>query len=229
VSSGREPLVLVVDDDEGVRTALETALRHEALRVRAVQDGVRALAAAEADPPALIVLDVTMPGIDGVEVTRTIRGRGDDVPILILSARDGVDDRVVGLEAGADDYLTKPFALEELLARIRALLRRRPEHASSVVREAGTIRVDPVRRQATISGMELDLTGREFELLEAFVINPGIVLSREQLLDMVWGYSFDVKTNVVDVFIGYLRRKLEAGGHPRVIHTVRGQGFALRV
>ncbi|MEI7560788.1 MAG: response regulator transcription factor, partial [Actinomycetes bacterium] len=172
----KNPLVLVVDDDEGVRRALEMALKGEGLTVRAVQDGVRALAAVEIDPPAMIVLDVTMPGIDGVEVTRQLRGRGDNMPILILSARDGVDDRVVGLEAGADDYLVKPFALEELLARIRALLRRQPEHATRIVREIGPLRVDPQRRKASLNGRELDLTGREFDLLEVFASNPGIVL-----------------------------------------------------
>jgi two-component system response regulator PrrA len=221
-------MVLVVDDDEGIRRALERALRIEDLAVRSVQDGVRALAAVEADPPALIILDVTMPGTDGVEVTRELRGRGNDVPILILSALDGVDDRVIGLEAGADDYLTKPFALEELLARVRALLRRRPEHASKVVREIGPLRIDPAKRQAWITGHVIDLTSREFDLLETLAAHPGIVLSRDQLLEQVWGYSFDVRTNVVDVFIGYLRRKLEAGGAPRMIHTVRGRGFALR-
>jgi len=223
-----KPMVLVVDDDEGIRRALERALRIEDLAVRSVQDGVRALAAVEADPPALIILDVTMPGTDGVEVTRELRGRGNDVPILILSALDGVDDRVIGLEAGADDYLTKPFALEELLARVRALLRRRPEHASKVVREIGPLRIDPAKRQAWITGHVIDLTSREFDLLETLAAHPGIVLSRDQLLEQVWGYSFDVRTNVVDVFIGYLRRKLEAGGAPRMIHTVRGRGFALR-
>ena len=224
----KNPLVLVVDDDEGVRRALEMALKGEGLTVRAVQDGVRALAAVEIDPPAMIVLDVTMPGIDGVEVTRQLRGRGDNMPILILSARDGVDDRVVCLEAGADDYLVKPFALEELLARIRALLRRQPEHATRIVREIGPLRVDPQRRKASLNGRDLDLTGREFDLLEVFASNPGIVLSRERLLELVWGYSFDVHTNVVDVFVGYLRRKLEEGDRERLIHTVRGQGFALR-
>ena len=223
-----KPMVLVVDDDEGIRRALERALRIENLAVRSVQDGVRALAAVEADPPALIILDVTMPGTDGVEVTRELRGRGNDVPILILSALDGVDDRVIGLEAGADDYLTKPFALEELLARVRALLRRRPEYASKVVREIGPLRIDPAKRQAWITGHVIDLTSREFDLLETLAAHPGIVLSRDQLLEQVWGYSFDVRTNVVDVFIGYLRRKLEAGGAPRMIHTVRGRGFALR-
>ena len=190
-------------------------------------DGEQALAAVAAVPPAIIVLDVTMPGIDGVEVTRRLRGQGDDVPILILSARDGVDDRVAGLAAGADDYLVKPFAMEELLARLHALLRRRPDRAAVAI-AVGALRVDPRGRQATMDGALLDLTAREFELLEVLARHAGMVLSRQQLLEQVWGYTFDVQTNVVDVFVGYLRRKLEAGGHERIIHTVRGHGFVLR-
>jgi DNA-binding response OmpR family regulator len=176
----------------------------------------------------VIVLDVTMPKPDGVEVTRRLRGSGNDVPICILSARDGVDDRVAGLQAGADDYLVKPFAMEELVARLQALIRRRPEHASAMSREVGTLRLDPAARQAWIDGEELELTSREFDLLEALARHPGMVLSRPQLLEQVWGYTFDVQTNVVDVFVGYLRRKLEAGGRERILHTVRGQGFVLR-
>jgi two-component system, OmpR family, response regulator PrrA len=190
-------------------------------------DGEAALAAVRELPPAIIVLDVTMPGIDGVEVTRRLRGTGDDVPILILSARDGVDDRVAGLAAGADDYLVKPFAMEELLARLHALLRRRPDRAT-VALAVGPLRVDPRSHRAIMNSRLLDLTAREFELLEVLARHAGMVLSRQQLLEQVWGYTFDVQTNVVDVFIGYLRRKLEAGGEERIVHTIRGHGFVLR-
>jgi len=219
--------ILVVDDDAGIRLALERALRLEGFAVSQAADGEQALAAVAAEPPAIVVLDVTMPGIDGVEVTRRLRGQGDDVPILILSARDGVDDRVAGLAAGADDYLVKPFAMEELLARLHALLRRRPDRAA-VTLSVGPLRVDPRGRRATMDGRTLDLTAREFELLETLARHAGMVLSRQQLLEQVWGYTFDVQTNVVDVFVGYLRRKLEAEGEERIVHTVRGHGFVLR-
>jgi len=219
--------ILVVDDDAGIRLALERALRLEGFAVSQAADGEQALAAVAAEPPAIVVLDVTMPGIDGVEVTRRLRGQGDDVPILILSARDGVDDRVAGLAAGADDYLVKPFAMEELLARLHALLRRRPDRAA-VTLSVGPLRVDPRGRRATMDGRALDLTAREFELLETLARHAGMVLSRQQLLEQVWGYTFDVQTNVVDVFVGYLRRKLEAEGEERIVHTVRGHGFVLR-
>ncbi len=226
--TGTDPArVLVVDDDAGIRQALERALRLEGFAVSEAADGDEALAALASEAPALIVLDVTMPGIDGVEVTRRVRGQGDDVPILILSARDGVDDRVAGLAAGADDYLVKPFAMEELLARLQALLRRRPDRARVAV-SVGPLRIDPQRRLSTIDGRELDLTSREFELLETLARHAGMVLTRTQLLEQVWGYTFDVQTNVVDVFIGYLRRKLEANGEERIVHTVRGHGFVLR-
>lgn len=220
--------VLVVDDDAGLRQALERALRLEGYDVTEAADGEQALSRLGAAAPSLIVLDVTMPGIDGVEVARRVRAAGDDVPILILSARDGVDDRVAGLAAGADDYLVKPFAMPELLARLQALLRRRPERGS-VPREVGPLRIDPARRQAWMEGREVELTTREFELLQALADHAGMVLTRTQLLEQVWGYTFDVQTNVVDVFIGYLRRKLEADGAPRIIQTVRGQGFVLRL
>jgi len=219
--------ILVVDDDAGIRLALERALRLEGFAVSQAADGEQALAAVAAEPPAIVVLDVTMPGIDGVEVTRRLRGQGDDVPILILSARDGVDDRVAGLAAGADDYLVKPFAMEELLARLHALLRRRPDRAA-VTLSVGPLRVDPRGRRATMDGRALDLTAREFELLETLARHAGMVLTRQQLLEQVWGYTFDVQTNVVDVFVGYLRRKLEAEGEERIVHTVRGHGFVLR-
>jgi DNA-binding response OmpR family regulator len=227
VTVGGDPHVLVVDDDSAIRQSLERALRLEGFAVSTAPDGERALEDVARTPPSVIVLDVTMPGLDGVAVTRRLRGHGDDVPILILSARDGVDDRVAGLAAGADDYLVKPFALPELVARLQALLRRRPER-ERLEMEVGDVRVDPRRRTAWRGARELDLTSREFDLLEALALHGGMVLTRQQLLEQVWGYTFDVQTNVVDVFVGYLRRKLEADGEPRALHTVRGQGFVLR-
>jgi len=189
--------------------------------------GREALDAVAQRPPAVIVLDVTMPDVDGVTVVRRLRAGGLDVPVCILSARDDVADRVAGLQAGADDYLVKPFAIAELTARLHALLRRRgtPGGAPLVV---GDVVVDARRHAATRAGRDLGLTRREFDLLEVFARHPGQVLSREQLLRLVWGYSSDVETNVVDVFVGYVRRKLEAAGEPRNLHTVRGIGWVLR-
>ncbi|MGH8903534.1 MAG: response regulator transcription factor [Egibacteraceae bacterium] len=221
------PRVLVVDDDAAIRVALERALRLEGFAVSTADGGVAALAEVARAEPDLMVLDVAMPDLDGVAVVRRLRGEGVDLPICILSARDEVDDRVAGLQAGADDYLVKPFALAELVARIYALLRRRPADAT-VPLVVGDLHVDPARRVVRRGGEPVDLTRREFDLLEAFARQPGIVLSRTQLLEHVWGYDFAVDGNVVDVFVGYLRRKLEAGGRPRLIHTVRGVGFVMR-
>ncbi len=223
----RLPHVLVVDDDEAIRTALERALRLEGFAVSTVPGGRAALDAVEDHPPDVVVLDVAMPDLDGVAVTRSLRGQGVELPVLILSALDEVDDRVAGLQAGADDYLVKPFAVDELVARLHALLRRRPTPLSVPLR-IGDVLVDPARHVARRGDRELDLTRREFDLLETFARHAGIVLSRSQLLSEVWGYDFAVDGNVVDVFVGYLRRKLEAGGDPRVLHTVRGVGFVLR-
>jgi DNA-binding response OmpR family regulator len=220
--------VLIVDDDDALRRALSRNLRLEGFQVTDARDGRSALDAVRAGPPDVIVLDVTMPGIDGVEFTRRLRAVGDDVPILILSARDGVEDRIVGLEAGADDYLVKPFIPRELVARLRALLRRRPEPAPDTAAVIGALRIEPERQQAFIGPRELRLTKREFDLLAALATRPGVVFSRAELLRRVWGYPDDVHTNVVDVFVGYLRRKLEADGEARVIQTVRGRGFTLR-
>lgn len=221
------PSVLVVDDDESIRVALERALGIEGFVVSSVPGGRDALEAVEHDPPDVIVLDVAMPDLDGVAVTRALRGQGLRLPILVLSALDEVGDRVAGLQAGADDYLVKPFAVDELVARLHALLRRRPE-AARVPLRVGDVLVDPARHVARRGDRDLDLTRREFELLEAFARHAGIVLSRDQLLSQVWGYDFAVDGNVVDVFVGYLRRKLEAAGEPRALHTVRGVGFVLR-
>ena len=223
-----EPLVLVVDDEATVRQALERALRLEGFAVTTAADGHAALAAVAQRPPAVIVLDVMMPGLDGVSVVRRLRGDGIDVPVCMLSARDEVEDRVAGLQAGADDYLVKPFAIAELTARLEALLRRRGAEGAGP-HMAGDLVVDPRRHIATRAGRELGLTRREFDLLDVFVRHPGQVLSRDQLLSLVWGYTTDVETNVVDVFVGYVRRKLDAAGTPGVIETVRGVGFVLRV
>lgn len=192
-----------------------------------VDGGRAALEAVERERPDVVVLDVAMPDLDGVSVTRRLRGGGETLPILILSARDEIGDRVSGLQAGADDYLIKPFALAELVARLHALLRRRTE-ALLVPLHAGDIFVDPTRRMARRGDRQLQLTRREFDLLATFARHAGAVLSRPQLLSQVWGYDFAVDGNVVDVFVGYLRRKLEEEGEPRVLHTVRGVGFVLR-
>jgi DNA-binding response OmpR family regulator len=221
------PEALVVDDDPTIRKALERALSLEGFAVRLAEGGRRALQQVDEHPPSIIVLDVAMPDLDGVAVTSRLRSGGVEVPICILSARDEIADRVAGLEAGADDYLVKPFALEELVARMHALLRRVPS-AGAVPLRVGELTVDPVRRIARRADRDLELTRREFELLLELALHAGIVLSRAQLLERVWGYDFEVDSNVVDVFVGYLRRKLEAGGEPRILHTVRGVGFVLR-
>jgi DNA-binding response OmpR family regulator len=229
------PLVLVVDDDAAIREALERALRLEGFAVGVAEGGRAALAEVARRPPAAIVLDVTMPDLNGRVVCARLRSDGVRTPILILSARDEVDDRIAGLQAGADDYLVKPFAVEELVLRLRALLRRAGEDAAedgaadpSAPVAVGDLVVDPAARSVRMAGREVELTRREFELLEVLARNPGIVLSRDRLLELVWGYDWAADGNVVDVFVSYLRRKLEAEGEPRMIQTVRGVGFVLR-
>ena len=221
-----QPDVLVVDDDEDIRVSLDRGLRLSGFDVRTAPDGESALRAVADRTPDCVVLDVGLPGADGVGVVETLRARGLAVPVLMLSARSSIDDRVTGLAAGADDYLVKPFALAELVARLRALLRRIPTGAPSGL-TVGPLTVDPARRRADVDGRPVELTRREFDLLETLARNAGIVLSRERLLELVWGYDFAVDTNVVDVFVSQLRRKLEAGGAPRLVHTVRGIGFTL--
>jgi DNA-binding response OmpR family regulator len=221
------PLVLVADDDAAIRTALERALRLEGFAVEVAEGGRRALELVETSRPGVIVLDVVMPDLSGVRVVSRLRERGIETPVCILSARDQVEDRVAGLEAGADDYVVKPFDLEELVARLRALLRRVPSNETGLLR-VGDLIVDPTKRSVTRAGRGVELTRREFELLEELARHRGVVLSRQQLLERVWGYDFEVDGNVVDVFIGYVRRKLEAAGESRIIHTVRGVGFVLR-
>jgi two-component system, OmpR family, response regulator PrrA len=220
------PDVLVVDDDEDIRVSLDRGLRLSGFTVRTAADGEAALHAVAGRVPDCIVLDVGLPGRDGIGVVEALRRADVTVPVLMLSARTSVDDRVTGLAAGADDYLVKPFALAELVARLRALLRRVPTAGPSAL-TVGPLTVDPARRRAAMDGAPVELTRREFDLLETLARNAGIVLSRERLLELVWGYDFAVDTNVVDVFVSQLRRKLEAGGAPRLVHTVRGIGFSL--
>jgi DNA-binding response OmpR family regulator len=227
------PLVLVVDDDDAIREALERALRAEGFSVVTAPGGRAALESVARRVPAAVVLDVTMPDLNGRTVCARLRADGIRTPILILSARDEVEDRIAGLQAGADDYLVKPFAVEELIARLWALLRRAgadPAPTGEPVAEivVGDLVVDPAARSVTRAGRPVDLTRREFELLDVFARNPGIVLSRNRLLELVWGYDWAADGNVVDVFVSYLRRKLESGGEPRMIQTVRGVGFVLR-
>jgi two-component system response regulator PrrA len=220
------PDVLVVDDDEDIRVSLDRGLRLSGFAVRTAGDGDAALRAVAERVPDCIVLDVGLPDRDGVAVVEALRRDGVPVPVLMLSARTAIDDRVTGLAAGADDYLVKPFALAELVARLRALLRRVPAAAPAGL-TVGPLVVDPARRRVTVDGAPVELTRREFDLLETLARNAGLVLSRERLLETVWGYDFAVDTNVVDVFVSQLRRKLEAGGAPRLVHTVRGIGFTL--
>ncbi|MCD6727870.1 MAG: response regulator transcription factor [Solirubrobacteraceae bacterium] len=230
------PLVLVVDDDAAIREALERALRVEGFAVETAPGGRAALEAVARRPPAAVVLDVAMPDLNGRAVCARLRADGVRTPILILSARDEVEDRVAGLQAGADDYLVKPFAVQELVARLRALLRRAGDAppAGAAGGDAqpslviGDLVVDPAGRTVERAGRPVELTRREFELLEALARNAGIVLSRERLLELVWGYDWPADGNVVDVFVSYLRRKLEAHGEPRILQTVRGVGFVLR-
>jgi len=222
------PLVLLVDDDPAIRRTVASGLELEGFSVVSASGGRAALEAVARVHPAVVLLDLTMPDLDGLEVLARLRDGGDQVPVCILSARDEIDDRVRGLQAGADDYVVKPFAMEEVAARVQALLRRRPSGASEAV-EVGDVRLDPRARTAWRGDRELELTRREFELLHLFLRHAGEVLDRRRLHEEVWGYTFDPRTNVADVFVGYLRRKLEAGGEPRVLHTVRGVGFVLRI
>src|SRR3954468_15123094 len=221
--------VLVVDDDVAVRESLRRALRLEGYEVELAADGGEALQllGANGDDPDLVVLDVLMPNVDGLEVCRQLRRTGRRVPVLMLTARDEVADRVAGLDAGADDYVVKPFALEELLARVRALLRRAADEAVDVLHFAD-LELDPATREVRRDGDLIELTRTEFALLELFMLNPRQVLTRSIIFERVWGYDFGFGSNSLDVYIGYLRRKTEAGGKPRLIQTVRGVGYALR-
>jgi two-component system response regulator MprA len=220
--------ILVVDDERAVRESLRRALELEGYEIELADDGLGALAALEAGgEPDAMILDVLMPGLDGLEVARRLRREGSRVPILMLTARVEVDDRVAGLDAGADDYVTKPFALDELLARVRALLRRSHEDGTGKL-SFGDLELDPGTREVTRDGAAVELTRTEFSLLELFMRNPRQVLTRSVIFERVWGYDFGFGSNSLDVYIGYLRRKTEAGGKPRLIQTVRGVGYALR-
>ncbi len=221
--------VLVVDDEPAVRQALDRALRFEGYETEMAEDGSAALSAHAQAPADAVVLDVAMPRMDGLEVCRRLRSAGDGVPILLLTARAAVDERVAGLDAGADDYLVKPFALEELLARIRALLRRNAPLSDNEVLRFADLSLDPGTRDVRRGGRRIELTRTEFLLLELLLRNPRQVLPREVIFDRVWGYDFGANSNSLEVYIGYLRRKTEADNEPRVIHTVRGVGYVLRL
>ncbi|MGY6658083.1 response regulator transcription factor [Amycolatopsis sp. TRM77291] len=224
--------ILVVDDDRAVRESLRRSLEFNGYQVELAGDGAQALEAIIANRPDAMVLDVMMPRLDGLEVARRLRSTGDDLPILVLTARDTVSDRVSGLDAGADDYLPKPFALEELLARLRALLRRAipdPQAGQNAeVLSFSDLTLDPGTREVRRAGREISLTRTEFALLELFLSYPKHVLTRSRILEEVWGYDFPTSGNALEVYVGYLRRKTEAGNEPRLIHTVRGVGYVLR-
>jgi two-component system, OmpR family, response regulator MprA len=220
--------ILVVDDERAVRESLRRALELEGYEIELAADGNEALDRLEsATEPDAMILDLLMPGVDGLEVCRRLRGTGSKLPVLMLTARTEIENRVAGLDAGADDYVTKPFALEELLARVRALLRRTTDESGEVLQFAD-LELDPATREVRRAGRTIELTRTEFSLLELFLRNPRQVLTRSIIFERVWGYDFGFASNSLDVYIGYLRRKTEAGDEPRLIQTVRGVGYALR-
>ncbi len=230
-SSPETPRVLVVDDDRAVRESLRRSLEFNGYAVALAGDGAEALASIAGHPPDALVIDVMMPRLDGIETTRALRSAGNDLPILVLTALDSVGDRVEGLDAGADDYLTKPFALEELLARLRALLRRtHPADGAGAdeVLAFSDLTLDVATREVVRAGRPIELTRTEFALLEMFMRRPRRVLERSFILEEVWGFDFPTTANSLEVYVGYLRRKTEAAGEPRLIHTVRGVGYVLK-
>jgi two-component system response regulator MprA len=233
MSQGQPMHVLVVDDDQAVRESLRRSLAYNGYQVTTAADGLEALARLGAVRPDAVIMDVMMPKLDGLEATRMLRSAGNDVPILVLTARDAVGDRVDGLDAGADDYLVKPFALDELLARLRALVRRAGTVADSSDPSAHSLRFSDLAlntqtREVVRGGRPISLTRTEFALLQAFMEHPRRVLERSWLLNEVWGFDFPTTANSLEVYIGYLRRKTEAENEPRLIHTVRGVGYVLR-
>jgi DNA-binding response OmpR family regulator len=223
---GRDPRVLVVEDDEEIAQTLQRSLRMDGYEVRIAGDGPDALDQAAAYHPDLVILDLGLPKLDGIEVARRLRA-ADDVPILMLTARDALEARVEGLDSGADDYLVKPFERQELLARLRALLRRRPPRGSASL-SVGDLSLNPDTHEVRRGTRTIELTQREFELLEYLMRNERIVVARQRLLEEVWGYDPFATTNTIEVFVSNLRRKLEAGGEPRLLHTIRGAGYVLR-
>ncbi|MEU7984353.1 response regulator transcription factor [Streptosporangium canum] len=233
MGDGETARVLVVDDEPALREALQSSLEYEGYRVGLASDGLGALEILEREPYELVLLDVMMPRLDGLTTCRRLRAAGNHVPVLMLTARDAVGDRVSGLDAGADDYLVKPFELDELLARVRALLRRSALTAPAAadgggVLRYGDLRMDTASREVTRAGEPLGLTRTEYLLLELLMVHPRQVLTREQILSEVWGFDFEPSSNSLDVYVMYLRRKTEAAGRPRLIHTVRGVGYVLR-
>jgi two-component system response regulator MprA len=220
--------ILVAEDDQRLRESIARVLTFEGYDVALASDGVEALRMVAAEQPGLIVLDVMMPNLDGLTVCRRLRSNGDHTPVLMLTARHEIGDRVAGLDAGADDYLVKPYSLDELLARVRALLRRTAVNDGEPVLRVGDLSLDPRRRRVTRGEHVLELTKTEFDLLELLVRNAGIVLTRDQIYSEIWGYDFETSSKSLDVYISYLRRKTEAGGEPRLVHTVRGVGYSAR-
>jgi two-component system response regulator MprA len=220
------PQILVIDDDPNITSLLRRALIYDGYSVTTAADGPSGLTAARDRPPDLVILDVMLPHLDGLEVCRRLRAAGD-MPILMLTARDDVSDRVQGLDSGADDYLVKPFAIEELSARVRALLRRREPGAGTLLRYSDLV-IDVAAREVRRGERKIELTAKEFDLLLLFARHPRQVLSRDLILERVWGFDFEADTHVLEVYVGYLRNKLEAGGEPRLIHTIRGAGYVLR-
>jgi len=221
------PSILVVDDDRPLAASIRRALAYEGYSVTLAEDGPAALRSARDSAPDLVILDVMMPGMDGIDVCRRLRAGSEGLPIMMLTARDSVGDRVTGLDSGADDYLIKPFAYDELVARVRALLRRAGPNATPALAFAD-LRMDTGERLAHRGSRTLDLSALEFNLLEHFMRHPRLVLSRDTLLDAVWGIGSDTASNVVDVYVGYLRREMERAGEPRLLQTVRGVGYVMR-
>ena len=227
MANSSEFTVLIVEDDPEIRTALERILKYEGYNTLTANDGAAGLDMVKAHKPDLLILDVMMPFVSGLDVCRQMRSKGDKTPILMLTAREESEDRVAGLDAGADDYLAKPFDLPELLARLRALLRRASNNDESAI-TIGPLTLDPQRHLVQMDGEEIDLTRTEFQILDLLMRNDGIVLERGVLYERIWGFDFEVSSRSLDVHVGYLRRKLEAGGKPRMIETVRGIGFVIR-
>jgi two-component system response regulator MprA len=228
MATGALGRVLVAEDDQRVRDSLARALVYEGYDVATAVDGADALVHVADALPDVVVLDVQMPNVDGLAMCRRLRLAGDRTPVLMLTARHELSDRVAGLDAGADDYLVKPFALDELLARLRALLRRSTVTGETEVLTAGDLTLDPLRRQVHRGSREVELTKTEFDLLELLLHNKGIVLTRDQLYERIWGYDFETSSKSLDVYVSYLRRKTEEAGEPRLLHTVRGVGYVVR-